>query len=137
MPNNPLRGYQKHTNVLLGRVLGSLLYPRGGCLATIEGTSFFFTYFLTCVNQMPNNNTSGLTGNNSTRTTSPYSRLTKADLIGILHGTTSNPLSVAHFYRCAASIVFRWCDNVITGGFASVHSVKDQLSSLEKLYKNR
>lgn len=89
---------------------------------------------------MPNLSESSRPAKNSSGATSvpyPYSHLTKADLIGILHGTISNPLSAAHFYRCAASIVFRWCDNVITGGFASVHSVKDQLSSLEKLYKNR
>ena len=61
----------------------------------------------------------------------PYKYLTKKELVELF------TQHLREFTRCAIAVVSRWCDNVITGGFASVHSVKDQLSSLEKLYKNR
>ncbi len=67
----------------------------------------------------------------------PYKYLTKKELVELFTQHLTEPLTPREFTRCAIAVVSRWCDNVITGGFASVHSVKDQLSSLEKLYKNR
>lgn len=86
---------------------------------------------------MPKTNTSVQSVKNSNGNAPAFDKLTKAELIELTSGDIKAPITPAELYRCAASIVFRWCDNVITGGFASVHSVKDQLSSLEKLYKNR
>lgn len=39
------------------------------------------------------------------------------------------------FYRAAASIVARWCNDVVSGGYASMYNVQTQLDALQNIYR--
>lgn len=75
--------------------------------------------------------------NNSRVTTSAFDKLTKAELIELISGDIKAPITPAELYRCAVSIVAKWCDNVLTGRYSSVESVSSKLDCLERIYKNR
>jgi hypothetical protein len=75
--------------------------------------------------------------NNSRVTTSAFDKLTKAELIELLSGDIKAPITPAELYRCAVSIVAKWCNEVIADRYASMFDVTNGLESLEKLYKNR
>lgn len=89
---------------------------------------------------MPNLSESSRPAKNSSGATSvpyPYSHLTKAELIELLSGDIKAPITPAELYRCAVSIVAKWCNEVIADHYASMFDVTNGLESLEKLYKNR
>ena len=75
--------------------------------------------------------------NNSRVTTSAFDKLTKAELIELLSGDIKAPITPAELYRCAVSIVAKWCNEVIADRYASMFDVTNGLESLEKLYINR
>lgn len=75
--------------------------------------------------------------NNSRVTTSAFDKLTKAELIELISGDIKAPITPAELYRCAVSIVAKWCNEVIADRYASMFDVTNGLESLEKLYKNR
>ena len=52
-------------------------------------------------------------------------------------GNITQPITPADLYRCAVSIVAKWCNEVIADRYASMFDVTNGLESLEKLYKNR
>lgn len=64
-----------------------------------------------------------------------FGKLTKAQLIEIIKGRVSNPLTSEDLQRCAALLISNWCETVISGQFASMHDLSTCLSSLEKVYK--
>ena len=66
-----------------------------------------------------------------------FDKLTKRQLVEILNGHITQPLTPAELYRCAVSIVAKWCNEVIADRYASMFDVTNGLESLEKLYKNR
>ena len=68
----------------------------------------------------------------------PYSHLTKAEIVSLLSGNApAKTLTPREFTRCAISIVSRWCDAVLSGRFSSAFSVRHQLETLARIYKNR
>ena len=66
-----------------------------------------------------------------------FDKLTKRQLVEILNGHITQPLTPAELYRCAVSIVAKWCNEVIADRYASMFDVTNGLESLEKLYTNR
>lgn len=89
---------------------------------------------------MPTGIKSGLTPNNSKGTTSVSSRLTKAELLQIIHrDPIHEPLTYDEFYRCAIATVSRWCVRVREGGFGSTSTdgIKNRLDTLCRIYLNR
>ena len=66
-----------------------------------------------------------------------FDKLTKRQLVEILNGHITQPLTPAELYRCAVSIVAKRCNEVIADRYASMFDVTNGLESLEKLYKNR
>ena len=66
-----------------------------------------------------------------------FDKLTKRQLVEILNGHITQPLTPAELYRCAVSIVAKWCNEVIADRYASMFDVTNGLESLENLYKNR
>lgn len=68
------------------------------------------------------------------------SRLTKAELLQIIHGDPIHePLSYDEFYRCAIATVSRWCVRVREGRFGSTSTdgIKNRLDTLCRIYLNR
>lgn len=83
-------------------------------------------------------------GLNNSRVTTPaqtsaksFKQLTKKQLLELLMGNITQPITPADLYRCAVSIVAKWCNEVIADRYASMFDVTNGLESLEKLYKNR
>lgn len=64
-----------------------------------------------------------------------FDRLTKAQLIELLQGDITQPLTPEELYRAAASIVARWCNDVVSGGYASMYDVQTQLDALQNIYR--
>lgn len=85
---------------------------------------------------MPKNNVSGEV-NNSTLPApfNSFSKLTKSQLIDLLHNNVAQPLTTEDLTNCALSVTLKWLDDVISGQFASMHELSTCLSSLEKVYK--
>lgn len=74
------------------------------------------------------------------KTVSVTSRLTKAELLQIIHGEPIHePLSYDEFYRCAIATVSRWCVRVREGRFGSTSTdgIKNRLDTLCRIYLNR
>lgn len=72
--------------------------------------------------------------------TSVSSRLTKAELLQIIHrDPIHEPLTYDEFYRCAIATVSRWCVRVREGGFGSTSTdgIKNRLDTLCRIYLNR
>lgn len=72
-----------------------------------------------------------------TKSTKSFEQLTKKQLIELLEGNITQPLTPEGFYRCAVSVVGKWCDDVTAGRFASMFDVTQGLQAIEKIYKNR
>lgn len=85
---------------------------------------------------MPNHNTSSKV-NNSSHTAPAFDRLTKAELIELLSGDIKNPISPAELYRAAVSIVAKWCNDVVSGGYASMYDVQTKLDALQNIYRRK
>ena len=82
----------------------------------------------------PKNSTAATSRTNGTKS---FEQLTKKQLIELLEGNITQPLTPEGLYRCAVSIVAKWCNEVIADRYASMFDVTNGLESLEKLYKNR
>lgn len=86
---------------------------------------------------------SGKLANNSTQTTVPstkqtsFDKLTKQQLIALLQGNIKQPITPDELYRCAVSIVARWCDDIIKCGYSSMYDVTSKLEVLKDIYRNR
>lgn len=63
------------------------------------------------------------------------SQLTKSQLIELLQGDIKNPITPEEFYRAAASIVAKWCNDVVSGGYASMYDVTSKLDALQNIYR--
>ena len=66
-----------------------------------------------------------------------FERLTKAQIIELLRGNIHRPLTPEGLYRCAASIVGKWCEDVIGGEEASLQELTQKLETLEDIYRHR
>ena len=64
-----------------------------------------------------------------------FDRLTKAQLIELLQGDIKNPITPDELYRAAASIVAKWCNDVVSGGYASMYNLQTQLDALQNIYR--
>lgn len=64
-----------------------------------------------------------------------FGRLTKSQLINLLNGNISQPLTTEDLTNCALSVTLKWLNDVISGEFASMYELSTCLSSLEKVYK--
>lgn len=62
-------------------------------------------------------------------------KLSKSQLIELLSGNIAQPITPEDLYRAAVSIVAKWCHDVVSGGYASVYSVKTQLNALQNIYR--
>lgn len=90
---------------------------------------------------MRQTNVSSLTPNNSkgaasrANGTTSFDKLTKAQLIELLSGNITQPLTPDGFYRCAVSVLGKWCDDVIKGNYASMYNLQTQLDALQNIYR--
>lgn len=84
---------------------------------------------------MPKNNVSVRSVKHSNGNALAFGKLTKAQLIELLQGDIKNPITPEDLYRAAVSIVAKWCHDVVSGGYASVYSVKTQLNALQNIYR--
>lgn len=64
-----------------------------------------------------------------------FDKLTKAQLIELLSGNITQPLTPDGFYRCAVSVLGKWCDDVIKGNYASMYNLQTQLDALQNIYR--
>ena len=53
----------------------------------------------------------------------------------LLSGNIKNPITPEELYRAAASIVARWCNDVVSGGYASMYDVTSKLDALLNIYR--
>lgn len=67
----------------------------------------------------------------------PYSRLTKAQMVELLRHNISYPLTPEQFQRCAVASLYKWCDDVIEGRYASTVDLSNKLETLRDIYRNR
>jgi len=75
---------------------------------------------------------------NSIRSATPFSRLTKAQLLEILQGGVGSPLTLDDVYRCAMSIAVRFCRNrIVERRNVDPMMVAHDLSALVSIYLNR
>lgn len=84
---------------------------------------------------MPERETSN-PGKHSTRIT-PLQNLTKRQLVELLQGNIERPIAPHGLYRCATSVVTKWCDDVIEGRYASTVDLSNKLETLRDIYRNR
>ncbi len=70
-----------------------------------------------------------------TNGTKSFEQLTKKQLIELLEGNITNPLTPDGFYRCAVSVLGKWCDDVIKGNYASMYNLQTQLDALQNIYR--
>lgn len=73
----------------------------------------------------------------STSATPAFDKLTKAELIQLLYGNITQPITPGEFYRAAVSIVARWCNDVISGNYASMYNVTSKLDAIKDIYRNQ
>lgn len=66
-----------------------------------------------------------------------FDKLTKSQLIELLNGRVSKPLTPDGLYRCAVSVLGKWCDDVIKGGYASMYDLTTKLEALQNIYRQR
>lgn len=62
-------------------------------------------------------------------------KLSKSQLIELLSGNIAQPITPEELYRAAASIVARWCNDVVSGGYASMYDVTSKLDALQNIYR--
>lgn len=77
--------------------------------------------------------------NNSRQTVhlSQIDKLTKSQLVEILNGSITQPLAPENFYRCAASVLHGWCNDVLAGRYASMYDLTRKLEVLQSIYQNK
>lgn len=64
-------------------------------------------------------------------------KLSKSQLIELLSGNIAQPITPEELYRAAASIVAKWCDDVIKGNYASMYELTTKLDALKDIYNQR
>ncbi|WP_290101283.1 hypothetical protein [Duncaniella muris] len=62
-------------------------------------------------------------------------KLSKSQLIELLSGNIKNPITPEELYRAAVSIVAKWCNDVVSGSYASMYNVQTQLDALQNIYR--
>ena len=62
-------------------------------------------------------------------------KLSKSQLIELLSGNIAQPITPEELYRAAASIVAKWCNDVGSGGYASMYDVTSKLDALQNIYR--
>lgn len=72
-----------------------------------------------------------------TNGTKSFEQLTKAQLIELLKGNITKPLTPEGLYRCAVSVLGKWCDDVIKGNYASMYELTTKLDALKDIYNQR
>ena len=68
----------------------------------------------------PKNSTAATSRTNGTKS---FEQLTKKQLIELLEGNITQPLTPEGLYRCAVSALGKWCDDVIKGSYASMYEL--------------
>ena len=68
--------------------------------------------------------------NGRTSTSSP-----RANSSNFLSGNIKNPITPEELYRAAVSIVAKWCNDVVSGSYASMYNVQTQLDALQNIYR--
>ena len=64
-------------------------------------------------------------------------KLSKSQLIELLSGNIAQPITPEELYRAAASIVAKWCNDVIKGNYASMYELTTKLDALKDIYNQR
>lgn len=72
-----------------------------------------------------------------TKSTKSFEQLTKKQLIELLEGNITKPLTPEGLYRCAVSMLGKWCDDVIKGNYASMYELTTKLDALKDIYNQR
>lgn len=88
---------------------------------------------------MENRVKSTLAANNSNGSAQPtsFDKLSKSQLIELLKGNITKPLTPEGLYRCAVSVLGKWCDDVIKGDYASMYELTTKLDALKDIYNQR
>lgn len=81
-----------------------------------------------------NNSTAATLRTNGTKS---FEQLTKKQLIELLEGNITKPLTPEGLYRCAVSVLGKWCDDVIKGNYASMYELTTKLDALKDIYNQR
>ena len=63
-------------------------------------------------------------------------KLTKRQLIELFTGRVAAPLSPESLYHCAACLIGKWCNDVVSGRYASMYELSRNLEALENIYKS-
>lgn len=66
-----------------------------------------------------------------------FNKLTKAQLIELLNGRITRPLTPGGLYRCAVSVLGKWCNDVVSGGYASMYDLTSKLEALQNIYRQQ
>ena len=82
----------------------------------------------------PKNSTAATSRTNGTKS---FEQLTKKQLIELLEGNITQPLTPEGLYRCAVSALGKWCDDVIKGSYASMFELTTKLEALQSIYRQR
>ena len=82
----------------------------------------------------PKNSTAATSRTNGTKS---FEQLTKKQLIELLEGNITQPLTPEGLYRCAVSALGKWCDDVIEGSYASMYELTTKLEALQSIYRQR
>lgn len=71
------------------------------------------------------------------KSTKSFEQLTKKQLIELLEGKITKPLTPEGLYRCAVSVLGKWCDDVIKGNYASMYELTTKLDALKDIYNQK
>lgn len=82
----------------------------------------------------PKNSTAATSRTNCTKS---LEQLTKKQLIELLEGNITQPLTPEGLYRCAVSVLGKWCDDVVKGSYASMYELTTKLEALQSFYRQR
>lgn len=82
----------------------------------------------------PKHSTAATSRTNGTKS---FEQLTKKQLIELLEGNITQPLTPEGLYRCAVSALGKWCDDVIKGSYASMYELTTKLEALQSIYRQR
>lgn len=72
-----------------------------------------------------------------TKSTKSFEQLTKKQLIELLEGNITKPLTPEGLYRCAVSVLGKWCDDVIKDNYASMYELTTKLDALKDIYNQK
>lgn len=72
-----------------------------------------------------------------TKQATSFDKLSKKQLIELLKGNITKPLTPEGLYRCAVSVLGKWCDDVIKGNYASMYELTTKLDALKDIYNQK